>query len=109
MAELSALAELGYILPILKSHINSNYTHKPVGVGLFPSGTVKFIADRLSAAYNHFLRFSSRLRSNIVLKVIYTHIIKIFLFDMLSTTSKYMSECNKPQTSLKQVIKERPY
>lgn len=50
MAELSALAELGCILPILKSHINSNYTHKPVGVGLFPSGTVKFIADRLSAA-----------------------------------------------------------
>lgn len=56
-AKLSALAELGCILPILKSHVNSKYTYKPVGVGLFPSGTIKFIADMLFAAYNHFLRF----------------------------------------------------
>lgn len=57
MAKLSALAQLGCILPILKSHVNSKYTYKPVSVGLFPRGTIKFIADILSAAYNHFLRF----------------------------------------------------
>ena len=54
-----------------------------------------------SDAYNHFLRCSSGLRSNIALKVIYKHIIKIFSIYMLSTTSKYMDKCNKLQISLK--------
>lgn len=57
MAKLSALAQLGCTSPILKSHVNSKYTHKPVGVGVFPSGTTKFIADMFSAAYNHSSRF----------------------------------------------------
>lgn len=78
MAKLSTLAELRHILAILKSHVNSKYTYKPVCAGLFPSCTTKFIADMLSAAYNHFLRCSSGLKSNIALKVIYKHIIKIF-------------------------------
>lgn len=77
-AKLSALAELGHILTILKSRVNSKYMYKPVGVGLFPSGTIKFIAEMPSAAYNNFLRCPRGLRSNIALQVIYKHIIKIF-------------------------------